>query len=109
VGKVKVIPEEKIKAAEEFLSGKSSLRKIANRYNVHHSSVEKWVTVYKAFGPGGFYTGGSNNYYPEKLKKEAVETYLSSERSMHDICSYYKIRSLSQLQDWINKYHHTEQ
>ena len=109
MGKVKVIPEEKVKAAEEFLSGTSSLRKLANRYNVHHSSVEKWVTVYRAFGPDGFFTGGNNNYYPDPLKKEAVETYLSTKRSMHDICSQYKIRSLSQLQDWIDKYRHAEQ
>lgn len=104
MGKAKVIPEEKVKAAEEILAGKNSLRKVAKRYHVHHSSVEKWVTVYKAFGAEGFFTAGNNIHYSEALKKEAVTKYLSTERSLHDICSEYKIRSLSQLQDWIVKF-----
>ena len=104
MGNAKVSKEEKVKAVEKFFTGDYSMRMLAAEYNVHHSSIEKWVGLYKTFGPDGFETGRINRVYPEELKIEAVTVYLTSGRSLLDVCKQYGIRSISLLQIWIKKY-----
>lgn len=97
-------PEKKIKAVSDFLAGEYSLRQLAATYKVHHSSIEHWVTIYKVLGPEGFYQNGEKQKYSDELKKRAVLRYLSTEDSMNLICEEYHIRSVSQLQYWLNQY-----
>lgn len=102
--RLKVVPEEKIKAVESVLAGTCSLREAAERNNVHHSSVEKWVNLYKTFGPEGVWGSKKNQKYSDEMKRDAVYAYMSSQRSLHSICKEYKIRSISQIQYWIARH-----
>jgi len=105
VGRIsKVEPERKIKAVKDYLAGRATLRSLGLRYGVHHSSIEKWITIYQSFGEPGLYGTDYNRKYPLALKQQAVQAYLNSEKTMHIICRQYKLRSLSQLQNWIQKY-----
>lgn len=107
--KKKEIPtEKKIKAVKDLMEGNHSLRELAKTYNVHHSSIEQWVIIYQTFGEKGLCHSNSYTKYPEKLKTDAVEEYLNSERSLRDICKEYKIRSISLLQYWIERYKERE-
>ncbi|WP_346900364.1 helix-turn-helix domain-containing protein [Clostridium sp. UBA7503] len=51
VRKGKVSAQEKITSVQDYLSGKYLLQHIADRYQLHRSSIEKWITLYKSFGP----------------------------------------------------------
>lgn len=96
----KITPEQKVDAVKDVLEKKSSLRKVAREYHVHHSSVEKWVMIYQVFGEDGFYQTG-NQHYPEAVKRKAVKKYLTTDCSLQDVCREFQIRSVSQLQKWI--------
>jgi len=96
----KTTPEQKMKAVRDVLEKKRSLRKVAKQYNMHHSSIEKWVMIYQAFGEDGFYQTGNQNY-SEIVKRKAVKKYLTTDCSLQDVCREFQIRSVSQLQKWI--------
>ena len=100
----KVDAEGKIRAVKDYLAGRATLRCLGDRYGVHHSSIEKWITLYQSFGEGGLYDTVYNQRYPLAVKQQAVQSYFNSEMTMHNICRQYKLRSLSQLQSWIEKY-----
>jgi len=100
----KISSEEKIAAVKEYQEGNKTLRQIANSLGVHHSSVEKWITLYKTFGEEGLYYSVHNRKYPDSIKQEAVQYYLKSGKTLHAVCQMYGLRSLSQLQYWIKQY-----
>jgi len=100
----KVPAKAKIKAVKEYLGGKASLRNLGDRHGVHHSSVEKWVTIYQSFGEKGLYDSSHNMKYPLELKKAAVYDYQNGNLSLLKVCQKYKIKTISQLQNWIKKH-----
>lgn len=104
----KVRGEEKIIYVERYLSGEMSMNQIATRCGIHKSSIEKWISLYKAFGSEGHISSSKNRSYPDFLKESAVTDYLSGKGSLHDICIKYKIRSFMQLHSWILKYNSHE-
>jgi len=101
MGRAKVSPDEKLKAVKNILNKEHTLREVADRYDLHHSSVEKWITIYKTFGADGFYTTNHYSHYSEELKQKAVEKYLTTDSTLQDICVEFKLRSISQIQRWI--------
>lgn len=104
MGRVKATKEEKINAVEKFFSGQYTMRALASEYDVHPSSIERWINLYKTFGPGGISSDSNYKAYPVKMKKEAVRYYMNSNESLLNVCKQYKIRSISMLQQWIKQY-----
>lgn len=96
----KATPEQKLEAVRDVLEKKHSLRQVAERYGLHHSSVEKWVTLYRTFGEDAFYQT-QNNHYSKELKQKVVEKYLTRDASLQELCREYKLRSISQVQQWV--------
>jgi len=95
-----VTPDQKLQAVKEVLERKSSLRQVARQYGLHHSSVEKWVTLYQTFGAEAFYRT-HNSHYSEEVKQKAVKKYLTTGASLQDICREFQLRSISQVQKWV--------
>jgi len=96
----KVTPDQKLQAVKEVLERKSSLRRVAHQYGLHHSSVEKWVTLYQTFGAEAFYRT-RNSHYSEEVRQKAVKKYLTTGASLQDICREFQLRSISQVQKWV--------
>ena len=96
----KVAADQKLRAVKDVLEKKSNLRQVAHRYGLHHSSVEKWVTLYRTFGADAFYRT-HNTHYSEELKQKAVKKYLTTNASLQDICREFKLRSISLVQNWV--------
>lgn len=101
MGETKILTAEKVKAVEMYMEGGVSLRNLARRYNVHHSSIEKWINVYRMFGAEGLKRPSNNTKYSDAVRKEAVASYLSGEYTLYEVCEKYKIRSISVLQHWL--------
>ncbi len=102
--RVKVAPEEKVRAAKDYLSGEKSYTQIATALGVDSTSVCEWVSRYEAEGPAAFLQTDQNRVYPAELKRQAVTDYLSGQGSQLDIAKKYKLRSTKQLRDWIKVY-----
>jgi len=94
----------KIEAVEKYLGGQGSQGCIAREYGIDESTFKEWVAKYESMGPSGLITPATNHWYDAELKTAAVEAYLRGEGSLLDICRKFKIRSKTQLRDWIALY-----
>lgn len=104
----KLSKEEILNAIKDYHTGKYSYTQIAERYNVSGESLRVWINNYDAIGGEAFSQTG-NNRYSKELKEQAVRDYLSGEASLLKICNKYKIKSKTQLQNWIEKYNNHEE
>lgn len=93
--------QDKKNAITSYRNGNHTLRELGAIYDVHHSSIEKWIVLYESFGDDGLQRAERNRKYPRELKEEAVRTYLAGGRTMYQVCRQYGIRSISLLQSWI--------
>ncbi len=96
--------EIKLLAVKHSLSGSESLNRISARVGVSRSTLQKWILNYELFGTDGLLHRSRNQRYSERLKREAVESYLSGRMSEEAICKKYQIRSRTQLEKWISLY-----
>ena len=102
-------PEIKLKACEDYISGKYSHREICEKYGIHFkwnstSMLNQWLPIYREHGPTAFLNTDRNRSYPSELKKNAVLDYLSGQGSIVDIAAKYNLRSKTQLQTWVSLY-----
>jgi len=97
---VKITSKDKAEAVERYMRDEGTLRSIADEYGVHHSCLEKWISLYKMFGAEGLERSQVNNKYPIEVKKAAIMSYLEG-RTQRTVCEEYKIRSTSVLQAWL--------
>ena len=86
-------PEWKLRAVKEHLEGSGSLNKIAEKYGVCRSTLQKWLLNYELFGEVGLQHRLQNQHYPESLKRQALESYLSGQLSIEAVCKKYQLRS----------------
>lgn len=82
----------------------SSTIDIANKYDLHQSTVTDWLRRYEVYGYKGLEIRNRNKSYSAELKIQAVQDYLSGNGSQRQIIDKYKIASRTQLLRWITKY-----
>ena len=104
MGKKDFTIEEKIKAIELHIHDGMGCGAISDRYGVPITTLRHWIRKYQTFGTEGLMQRKENQSYSAELKRCAVEEYLSSKGSLHDICVKYKIYSDSQLRNWVKVY-----
>jgi len=102
--KVMLTQEKKLEAINIYMKGGRSLRSVAKQYGVHHSTIEKWLHNYQLFGAEGLKRPEQNRQYTEEEKQEAVVCFFAEAETLYNVCKKYKIRSISLLQNWIQKY-----
>ena len=90
------------------MSGKTGVCEAGRQAEVDHKTIAEWISRYKAEGPSAFIPSERNRIYPAELKQQAVEEYLAGKGSMQSICEKHKIRSKSQLRNWIKVYNRHE-
>ena len=98
-----VEPEIKLNAIKEYYAGAGSLNRIAAKYGVNRSTLQKWLLNYEMFGETGLQHRVQNQYYPEALKRQAVESYLSGV-CIEAVCKKFHLRSRTQLEQWVVLY-----
>ena len=102
--KNKISPIEKVKTVERYLNGEIGIRQAGRELGVNHTSIQRWVSIYKSKGPVGLLDQPQNSHYSKELKLSAINDYLNEKGSLSTICIKYGIRSEKQLIDWIKVY-----
>lgn len=102
--KAKFSFETKIDIVQRCLDGKTTVQHEANLLRISHNRVYEWIALYQVLGTDGLITTSKNTVYSEDIKRNAVLDYLSGKGSYATICKKYKIRSSSQLRNWISLY-----
>ena len=99
----RITSEEKIKAVKRHLNDGESAMRIAKSLDVGKTSVRDWCRRYESMGPEAF-DKSANKKYSLELKESAVQYYLDGKGSISDTCKKFKIRSTTQLRNWIMRY-----
>jgi len=94
----------KLKLIESYISGQIGQHEAARQAGMTPTCFMTWVARYCAEGIQGLIPAQKDKFYPEQLKKDAVEEYLSRGCSQLAICEKYSIRSRITLQRWIKRY-----
>ena len=102
--KFKYPTEVKFDAVDSYLRGKKSGRQISRELNVHNSTIESWISLYKSLGISGLMSTSTNKRYSKQQKINAVVDYLSGNYSQAEVCERFGIRSRNSLCKWILKY-----
>lgn len=98
------LPEEKLQAVKEYLSGKGSMEIIAKKYGVSRKPFKKWIAKYKSFGDEAFIRTGHNQPYSREFKQMVLNSYLTGEGSYLELAIKYKIPSDDTIRCWFLKY-----
>lgn len=93
--------EEKIKAVEDYFSGRSR-KQILQDLGIGKSTLRCWIMIYQAKGAAGLQPCRPTTY-PLETKTAAVEDYLSGAFSLSDVCKKHGIPNTGVLRGWLKK------
>jgi transposase-like protein len=102
--KVKISVDNKIRAVNDYLTGKKSVLQICSELQIHRSAFHEWNRRYQLKGELGLETIATNTYYHESIKLQAISDYQNGLGSLNMICTKYDISDNSILRRWIKKY-----
>ena len=95
----------KMKIVQEYLSDSISCKTLAKQYGIASSkSIKIWVAVYQKFGEDGLQRSRQNAKYSFQFKRNAVESYLSSEKLYQDIALSFGMTNPALLVNWVNRF-----
>ena len=95
-----ILPEVKLRAVKDYISGNGSFLSYANELGVDKSVFRRWVNKYKTFGESAFLRIGRNQSYSVSFKKDVVEAYLNGEGSYRELAVTYNIPSEITIREW---------
>ena len=95
---------QKIQACEDCLSGNESTLSIARKLGCTGRTISRWLTMYQSNGPSAFLPSSHNQSYLKEFKTMVAEAYLSGAGSLVELAAKYKLRSSTQLLNWVKKY-----
>ncbi len=95
---------EKLRAVNEVLSGKVSVKATARAYSVHPEALRQWINKYEAKGDAAFLRTDHNESYSTEFKQKVVAAYLAGEGSYLELARKYKIPAKSTVISWVSKY-----
>lgn len=95
---------EKEKIIIEYLNNTHGFRELCRIYGMSQGTLKDWIRLYNTFGFEGLRTSSKARHYSPELKQAAFTDYLSGKLTEPEILKKYKIRSETQLRNWIKKY-----
>jgi transposase-like protein len=102
----KITIEEKIWLVEECLAGRMRGREAARRAGVGATTMQRWISHYKADGAAGLRDGNKTpQSYSEAVKQKAVSDYLDGKGSLLTIARRYHIHADNLVRRWVKEYH----
>lgn len=105
--KNKYTVEQKVKACEDYLSGKKSVIVIARELSMGKNgwrTIYEWAHAFKANGAQIFEYKSKNASYSKEFKEKVVREYLSGKGSLETLANKYCIPKQSTISGWIKKY-----
>ena len=111
--KAKYTFEQKLKAAQDYLSGKKSASDIAFELGMGKygdNRIRQWASLYKANGQEALKPKERNSSYSKEFKEMVVQDYVQNGLSPYELATKYNIPSKTVIDQWIKRYNnHIEQ
>lgn len=99
--------EEKVFLVKEYIKGRIKGREAAPRAGIGSSTMQSWISRYRAEGIEGLRQDGNKDKrrYDKQTRRKVAEEYLSGKGSSLTIAEKYKLRSGNLVLDWVKEYH----
>ena len=95
----------KLKAVIDYEQGLGSYQFIADKYHVKTLGlIRDWVHIYQTFGSTGLQRKRQNTVYDTQFKLNAVNLYLTSEKSYREIANQLSMTNRALLTRWVLDY-----
>ena len=97
---------EKIRACEDYFSGKRSASQIATDFGLKQltGGIKTWFQLYKTQGSDALLPKSKNPSYSSEFKIKAVEEYIDGNGSLREISAKHGISGESTLYKWFLQY-----
>ncbi|MBJ7689547.1 transposase, partial [Weissella confusa] len=86
---------------ESYQKSSLSMRAFALSNNVGLNALHNWLRLYANFGMEGLSESQDNQKYSKEFKRKVVQAYLSGEGTLRELTRRFKLRSDSQISDWV--------
>ena len=111
--KAKYTFEQKLKAVQDYLSGKKSAAEIASELDMGKyggNRIREWASLYEANGTEALSPKERNSSYSKEFKEQVVQDYVQNGLSPYELATKYNIPSKTVIIQWIKRYNnHIEQ
>ena len=97
-------PEEKVRLVRRCIRGELGVCEAGQQAGVHPATVRQWIAQFEVEGTVAFLPRKRNQTYRPELKQAAVQEYLAGKGSYLEISKKYKLRSATQLKEWVMVY-----
>lgn len=97
--------ELKMRVVTAYLQGKGGYDFLANYYGIKgNAQVRRWVNRYKEFGEESLRRKTKNKAYSVQLKLDAVEYYLTTEKSYQEVACVFEIENPTLITRWVSEF-----
>lgn len=97
--------EDKVKACEDYLSGKRSMIQIANDLGLNkpNGAMDRWIRLFREQGANSLLPKAKNSAYTKEFKMHVVEEYVDGQGSAEVIAAKHNVNAAI-LYKWISLY-----
>lgn len=97
--------ELKLKVVQDYLVGTGGYQFLADKYHLKRFEIIRdWVKAYQEFGPAGLQRKRQNTAYTTQFKLNAVNLYLTSEKTYRELATELGINNPPLLTRWVTDY-----
>ncbi len=93
----------KLEVVQYYLSGFGKAL-TAQKFNVDHMTVQKWVTAFKQYGISGLSIKTTKSNYSQEFKLQVVQSLLNDGLSAKEASQRFHIREKGTILQWLNQY-----
>jgi Transposase and inactivated derivatives len=109
VSRSRFSPVEKMKFINDFQQSNNSLGIFARNIGISSKTLKRWIILFEREGVDGLEELTKRNSYPVELKLKVVKELLDGNLTAGELVKKYKLRSHSQVYDWVFKYNNGKQ
>lgn len=102
--KSRYTPAEKLTLISEFQSSSLSITAFSKQHRLGIHTIARWMLRLQCDGISGLMEATKNQHYSQVFKQMVIKAYLNGEGTFEELTHQYRLRSHSQLSDWVIKY-----
>lgn len=97
--------ELKYKIVREYIEKKRGYKYLAKKYIIKsEKQIRDWVNNYQKYGKEGLQQSEKNKSYSVDFKINAIETYLTSNKSYREVANSLDMKNPSLIANWLRRF-----
>ncbi|MFZ6639681.1 transposase, partial [Undibacterium sp. TC4M20W] len=95
----------KLKIVRKYLAHKGGYRALADKHDLHHSVIERWVNLHRLHGVSGLAKKQVPGKYDVEFRLSVLKCLWDNQLSYREVAALFNIRSPGCIGNWERSYH----